>query len=440
MKHSLRSIGICSIIFLLMVSACQVLELVESVFPLEIIGPSASSTPSMPLDGAGGAATPTPDDIFQNPNQLIVWMLPQFDPGAESPAGKFLSAQMSAFQEQFPEINLDIRIKAESGGGALLDTLVMSSMVAPASMPSVIVIPRSQMETAVSQGIITPIEKFSSEIDDSDWFPFAYDMGIYHGEAFGLPFAADVIGMVTQSVNLGSDYKTLREASGLLESIGIAAGDPDSLIPFIYYQSLGGVLTDTQEQPVLEPEEVERVLSEFEYLKKIGVLSASLVDVQTEDQLWKEFQAGGYDGIATWLSGSTSFPGSSLISPLIGVGGQAYTYADGWVWCLIEKENFDEEVAIVFMEHMVNSQFLSAWTVESGFLPVRPSSVAGFEGTLQTTLANIMLSAKLKPGEDVLSYSKIEFTNAMQEILKGFSTSEKSTREIFENLEEIQAE
>ena len=106
----------------------------------------------------------------------------------------------------------------------------------------------------------------------------------------------------------------------------------------------------------------------------------------------------------------------------------------------MHKKDSNRELSISFVEHMIDPLFLSDWTPKTGYLPVRPSSVTGWDETLQETLINILSSADLMPNVTALSYAKSDIIKAVQDVLQDFSTPEESTQKISERLEASQAQ
>ena len=106
----------------------------------------------------------------------------------------------------------------------------------------------------------------------------------------------------------------------------------------------------------------------------------------------------------------------------------------------MDNKNANRELSISFAEHMIDPLFLSEWTPKTGYLPVRPSSITGWDETLQATLTNILFSADLMPNEMALSFAKSDIIKAVQDLLQGLSTSEESTQKIQERLESAQAQ
>jgi len=424
------------IIFLV---GCNGQNILDTVFLSESSTPDETLTQE-PLPEENVIATPAPTENSFSSNSLSIWLPPQFDPNADTESGKIMLAHIESFQELYPRSTLDIRVKADNGSSSLLNALLTTSSVAPGILPSVILISRSDLEIATAQGIILPVEAFSPILDESDWFPFANEMGIIHGETYGLPFAADAMGLVTHKDIFGSEYVPLTEASRKLGSIAFAAGDPDTVVPFILYQSIGGDVEDKQGQPTIESEYLSHTLASIEENRGLDVFSPALIKYQSDNQIWTSFSENEFEGVVTWLSYPLAEADKYFISPLPGIGNQPYTYASGWIWCLVDKQNTNRELSISFTEHMVDPLFLTEWTPKTRYLPVRPSSITGWGETLQATLANILYSADLMPNEAVLSYAKSDIIKAVQDLLQELSTSEESTQEILERLELAQAQ
>ncbi|MDO9547007.1 MAG: hypothetical protein Q7J07_09715 [Pelolinea sp.] len=373
-------------------------------------------------------------------NKISIWLPPQFDPNVDTEAGKMMLAQIKLFQEQYPEYEIDIRVKAETGPSSVFNTLLITSLVAPSALPSIVLIQQSNLESAAGKGIIQPIQGFSSAYDENDWYPIAGEMGEYHDEVFGLPLAADAIGLILNSNRIGSEYISLTDANRFLDTVAFAAGNLDSVVPLIFYQSIGGKFIDDQGNLSIDEQFVNEMLLSIEQYRKFGLFPETLLDYQSEEQLWNAFTSTEEDSVIAWTSRPRATAEDYFISPLPGIGDQAFTYARGWTWCLVNQNINHIEPSIKFMEHMSDPTFLSEWTPTTIYFPVRPSSIVGWDEPLQASIQTIMQSAELLPSEMVLSTIKSDMIKAVQDVMQGISTPEESTQKMMEQLEEIQTE
>jgi ABC-type glycerol-3-phosphate transport system substrate-binding protein len=439
LKQAVRNIAAGLMLVIIFLAGCNGNNILDAVFIPEN-ATLDENIPKEPPPEENEIPTPAPTEISFSNDSLSIWVPPQFDPNADTESGEIMLAHIESFQELYPQYTFDIRVKADSGSSSLLNSLLTTASAAPGVLPSVILISRSDLEIAAAQGIIQPIESLSSAIDESDWFPFANEMGIIHGETYGLPFAADAMGLVMHENIFGSEYVSLIEASRRLGTIAFAAGDPDTVVPFIMYQSIGGNVEDKQGQPTIELEVLSNTLASIEENLKLDVFSPALIEYQSDNQIWAAFSEEEFNGVLTWIGRPPVEADNYFISPLPGIENQPYTYARGWVWCLVDNKNANRELSISFAEHMIDPLFLSEWTPKTGYLPVRPSSITGWDETLQATLTNILFSADLMPNEMALSFAKSDIIKAVQDLLQGLSTSEESTQKIKERLESAQAQ
>ena len=439
LKQAVRNIVAILTLVIIFLVGCNGNNILDTVFLPENVTPDENLTEE-PLQEEIVIATPVPTENLFSSNHLSIWLPSQFDPNEDTDSGETLRTHIESFQELFPQYSLAIRVKADSGSSSLLNALLTTSSAAPGVLPSVVLISRTDLEVAAAQGIIQPVDELSSAIDESDWFPFASKMGLIHGETYGLPFAADAVGLVMHEDEFGSEYVSLIEANRRLGTIAFAAGDPDTVVPFILYQSIGGETEDNQGQPTIELEYLLNTLASIEENRVLGVFPPTLIEYQSDNQVWAAFSENEFEGVLTWLSRPLAEADNYFISPLPGIENQPYTYASGWVWCLVHKKNTNRELSISFVEHMIDPLFLSDWTPKTGYLPVRPSSVTGWDETLQETLKNILFSADLMPNVTALSYAKSDIIKAVQDVLQDFSTPEESTQKISERLEASQAQ
>ncbi len=96
------------------------------------------------------------------PEILRIWMPPQFNPNANNPAAVLLKKRLQDFEADHPGLEVDVRIKSESGDADLLSSLAITSMAAPNALPDLIALPRPSLESAAQKGLIKPLD-FSRE-------------------------------------------------------------------------------------------------------------------------------------------------------------------------------------------------------------------------------------------------------------------------------------
>ncbi len=74
----------------------------------------APSEPTETVEETQPLPTPTQEQV------LTLWVPPDFDPSADTPAGKLLAARLREFSRQNAGFRVNVRVKAASGAGGLL--------------------------------------------------------------------------------------------------------------------------------------------------------------------------------------------------------------------------------------------------------------------------------------------------------------------------------
>ena len=149
-----------------------------------------STQPSAPTATSTPTATPTATP--SGPLTLRIWLPPQFDPTAETPAGALLQTRLNEFVAEHPDIRIEVRVKA----GNILKALTTTQAAAPTIMPDIVVLSREEMEAVSGAGLLHPLDGLSTLPDDPDWYPYARQLAHIKNTAFGLPFAGDALALV----------------------------------------------------------------------------------------------------------------------------------------------------------------------------------------------------------------------------------------------------
>jgi hypothetical protein len=430
-RISLSSLMV-AIVFL---SGCIGDDLLNIVFPEEGLDQIEEDLQDS-LQQPEPVLTPAPTITPQLLENISIWIPPQFGPDAKTESGKIMLSHIASFRDQYPGFEIDLRVKADSGSSSMINSLLVASSVAPSTLPSLVLISHSDIEQAVELGLIQPIQEFSAIFDENDWFSVAEKMSMYHDEVYGLPFASDAIGLIQHTNTIGSAYVPLANSDELLNTINFAAGSPDSLVPFLYYQSIGGMFTVDMGHVTMDESLINEVLLSFKTYHEIGLFPNTLLNFQSEEQLWDAFKSNQVENMITWLSLPQAEGGDYFLSPVPSIGTDPISYGKGWVWCLVIQETNAIKPNIIFLEHIIDSNFLTEWTPTTAYLPVRTSSIAGWNELQRESIRTILQSAELLPEEIVLSKINSDMIIELQNVILGSSSPEESTLAIMDKLSE----
>ncbi len=339
------------------------------------------------------------------PAELVVWLPPQFDPTSAAPAAKILSARLASFQAANPGFMVEVRIKAASGPGGLLDSLTTTSAAAPGNLPALIALPRSDLETAALKSLVVPLDHLSQLVDDPDWYAYARQLAFIQGTPYGLPFAGDAMLILYRPSKVTAPPADWPGIFSQNLPLAFPAADPQALLTLELYLSAGGAIQDGQGRPTLQADVLTRVLKLFDDGSKQGTFLPILAQYQSDGQAWQAYRDQKNQWLVTWSSRFIGeLPADTTAAPLPSLGAQPYTLASGWVWALSEPDPNLRPAAISLAEYLSASDFLAQWSAANGFLPTRPSALAGWSNqSLESLVSPIVLAAQARPSNDLLS-------------------------------------
>lgn len=393
-----RLLVICGIVWL---PACSALESI----PLPFL---AATTPtSLPSD-----ATPTPDETIRvtdtptplPPDELALWLPPEFDPASGSRAGDLLQARIAAFEEA-NDIRVSVRIKSATGAGGLLAALSAASAAAPLSLPGVIALPRTEFESAAIKGFLLPLEGLSPALNEEDWFGYARELALVEGVPFGLPFAGDALALVYRPSQVNGSLVTWDNILEQGQPLGIAVGSPLGFSTLVFYGSVGGQFEDAQRRPMLQVDPLTTVLEFYRLGASRGLFPTWLADLTSEELVWQAYKDQKVNACVVWTSHflQDGLP-DSLISPLPALGERESTLASGWVWAVADPLPERQAVSVALVEWLSDVEFIAQWSEASGFLPTRSLSMSSWQDqTLRTVLGRVAATAHARPSNELIT-------------------------------------
>ena len=344
--------------------------------------------------------TPTP---APPPEKLILWLPPDLDPNAETAAATILRDRLNEFA-YLNSIEIDVRIKAVSGGGGLLDALRTTHAAAPASSPDVVALSRDHLLRAVQDGVVFKHEGLTTMMSDLDWYNFGRDAGVIQGEVMAVPFKGVPMGLVYQSFSQLVPSNEWNDTKLNFGIFGFAADDPRGTFLLLLYLSLGGQVQNEQGETILQ----EAPLTEALQTLKDGLntlhFSELSVPMQNSEQVWDAFSIQSFSTaflpVNVVLQGRETTPDApdpAFTSPDI-------TLTDAWVWALGSQEPQRQELALALISHLSETQFLAEWSEALKEIPARPSALGSWEETaLKPALEKMSSGAVLYPTEEVMN-------------------------------------
>jgi multiple sugar transport system substrate-binding protein len=390
-----------------------------------VVKPASTATPTL-------AITPS----AEGPLRLRIWVPPQFDPAADTPAGRLLEKRLDEFAARRPNVLVEARVKAEAGDGGLYEALAATSGAAQLAIPDLVALPYDMLRSAGLKGLVRPLNGLTNAMDDTDWYEFARKLAHIQDNIYGLPFAGDALVQVYRPSKVASPPGDWTTALQLDSSLAFAAGDPAALFTLMQYQAAEGAITDNQGRAFLDADRLAEVLTFYQEAEKSGLMPYWLTQLQSDEQAWQAFQEGKADLAGVWASDYlNALPEDSAMAGLPTRGGELSSLATGWLWALASNDPARHDLAIELAEFLTESSFLAQWTQAAGYLPTRPSVLEGWkDGEIKTVLSLIASAAIPPPPVDLLSSLGPALQNAALQVLKGLSDPEAAAQEAARSL------
>lgn len=368
--------------------------------------------------------------------ELTIWVPPQFDPSAETPQAELFKRRIKEFEELHDDVFITVRVKAATGSNGLLESLVITNQAAMQAMPSLVAFSRADVETAVEKNLVKPLDNFSSEIDQNDWYSYALNMSTKEGNTYGLPFAGNALVLVYRDSGSAQPPETWNDILRRGEPISFPGGDPHSMMTFAMYLTNGGDLETIQRLPKLDIDNLTQIYQTYADGASSGVFPLWITQFQSDTDAWTSYNELRSNHVITWLSrflSESSLDSRIMVFP-------SYTeipvsLADGWVWSLTDPRPETHQLVADLAEFLVDPDYLKLWTPEAGYLPVRPSSVEGFgDQAIRAAIEQIAASSRLKPSNEIVNEIGPEMRDQLVQVLSLKTTAPFAAQAIIDSI------
>jgi len=421
----MRRLSTFSILLFLLAGCANISALLSTPEP-------ATVSTNTPVTLLTSTPTITPTTTPSGPRILRIWVPPQFDPAAETEAGAILQAKLDEFVARRPGLQVEVRVKAESGTSGLVNALTATHSAAPAIMPDLVALSRTNLEAATAKGLLHPLDGLTTLIDDPDWYPYARQIARIQNTTFGLPFAGDALALVSYRYPLPSAWDELPAETLFI----FPAADPNALFTLSLYLSAGGTLQDSQGQLDVDEVTLAEVLALYKPDTENQFISPQVINYVNDEQAWNAFREQRGNLVVSWTSRFLNEQTLTLaLGTLPGLENGQYTLATGWSWALAGSNPENQALAVELAEFLSEGQFLAEWSQAAGYLPTRPTALSSWEDArVQTILTQAAESANLIPSDDPLVTVGPIFTEGILSVLNGKQVPAEAAQSIIEQL------
>lgn len=382
--------------------------------------------------------TETPSLAEEDLTRITIWLPPAFDPDNGSPEGQLLRRQLQAFSTENPDISIEVRVKALSGPGGLLDSLSTASLAAPAVLPGLLILPRADLESAAISGLITRIEIENNPAFQVEQFAFAEDLALVNDTRYGLPIVADALCLAYKSQQVVYPPTTWQEVIQLKKVLAFPAAEPQASTTLLFYLQKSGEFTQNELEITINEQALQQTLMFLAEGANADVFPYWLTDYSTFNDSWLAVK----DARATYSVIQASqylaeLPENTAITALPAFDEVPLTLADGWV--IAFPQTSPERLAKYqqLAAYLVDTDFQAAWTEAAGMLPVSSAALSAWKNTeVSGILLEIAETARLAPSAELMSKVGPLFNQATIEMLRKQTTYIESSNKVIKALAE----
>jgi len=397
--------------------------------------PNLSTTPT-PFVEAQATLIPS-IEIEPSAVSLVVWLPDTILPPDNPQVSDILLAQIEAFDEAEPLIDVRVRRKKAQDTGGILATLRSAAAVAPSALPDIALIRREELLLAAQNRLVQPLDALMSAQVLSDMYPSASQLGIVDAQMYGVPYLLEALILTSRH-----DLPTTLTFDAVLEqnlTFAFPAGRLSGLINdtlFLQYLSAGGTSPQADDVP-LTLDALEAVLTFYEQMRDDGLTDVRILEYADSTAYQSALLEGALDvgvvSTTTYLNLLSEQPDLTL-SVIPTQSGEPSTVLNGWVWVIVTSNSERQELSTTLIEWLLAAERQREVTSALGILPSQRSVLrAGWRDKLDVVLLDQMLMngvSSATPDVNKLALLQLAFIAVMN--------GEQSAREALTRIEEQQ--
>lgn len=371
-------------------------------------------------------------------NTLTIWWPEPLAPRDNETAAEVLSEQLSAFQTNNENIELNFRLKSVGDAGGIMATLRTASAVAPGAVPDLTILRRADLIAAAEAGLIQPLNEPISAAIIEDLQGSILRLGQIGDSLYGLPYALELQHVVYPADMSFERWRYADILDSDLPFLFPAARTNDISDTFLLqYLSSGGTLftdpasstfsgnqvalettldfyVDALETDIVTPEVLQYVRP-GDYLAQLGDDTPEIAVVTSS--LYLDLAAAGVDLNVGFIPTENGVPVSLL---------------EGWMWVVTTSDPDRQALAVTFLNHMLDAERQLTYTQAVRFLPSQRSVLRQIGDAEYAAFITDLIPTAVFPLTVTESGTAARsLQSALESVLNGESDAESATALVF---------
>ncbi len=362
---------------------------------------------------------------------VTLWIPPLLSP--DTPAGSLLMEHLTTFEDAYALVKIDIRIKEENGPSGILETLSSASLVAPSTLPEIVLLDPTNLNTAALKGLIAPLNDIIPAPEIPEWYPFAIDAAFVDNTFYGLPFMSEAEAFAYRKEAFEAEPKDWSDLLGSTETILLPIGDKTSKFTLIQYIAIGGKLADDNGSPTIDTAILTDLFTFYLSANKAGQLPLYALQLHSAEDAWLALTQGNTNAAVIHLEvlQEAVTSGSYLVAPWPTRDGTGVIPTKTLSWAMVAKDDEQQDHVSQILQWLSEPTFLGNLSETLGLIPVTPGALQEWSNPESSAILSrlVRVAAPEPTIEEITTFGTLLWV-AIEDVLNERSTPETAAESI----------
>lgn len=352
--------------------------------------PGSQASPTPPAAATAPAQTPAAQQTtaptetrtaITGQTILTVWMPDTMYDATDAPGRQAFLDQLATFDDQHPDIQVQVYAKRLRGPGGMLSYLQTGPPVAPTILPDLALVDRDALvETAHAQ-LAPPIDGVIGQAYQADLYPAALETGRVGDALEGLPYLVEVDHVAYRQTVLSTPPLTFSQVLETGQLFVFAGGVSSGVSPVVLLQYLaaGGTLANDKGAPAIDPAALTAVLEFYSQARVRHDVTSEVFQLPDTAAVWAVYRDRRANLAAVtstqYLAGLAQVT-STRAGAIPTSDGKPAALARGWSWLLLAHDPDRQTAALALLNFLMSPANQGRYSEAAHYLPTQPAALA----------------------------------------------------------------